>query len=140
MSAMTLQPLLQAPLSVQAHVATVMAAFICGVWLIAFSRKGSPSHRAVGAVFMGLMVTTAVIALFIHRRMPHSPVFGLSPTHLLVLFVFFCVWRAYDGVRKGDIKQHRSWATGLFGGALVINGLTNALVFSGITHDIFFKS
>ena len=136
---MTLQPLIQAPLSVQAHVAAVMAAFVCGVWLILFSRKGSPSHRMVGGLFMILMVAGALISLFIHRRMPDSPVFGLSPTHLLVIFVLFCVWRAYDGVRRGNILQHRYWATGMFGGALVINGLTNALVFSGITHDIFFS-
>ena len=136
---MTLDPLVHAPLVVQAHVAAVMAAFVCGLWLIAASRKGSPSHRFVGRLFLVLMGLGAIISLFIHRRMPNSPVFGLSPTHLLVVFVAFCIWRAYDGARKGDINQHRFWATGLFAGALVINGLTNALVFSGITHDVFFS-
>jgi hypothetical protein len=35
-----------------------------------------------GAAFLGLMVTTAVIALFIHRQMPESPVLGMSPTRV----------------------------------------------------------
>ena len=136
---MTLAPILQAPPVVQAHVAAALAAFVCGVWLIVASRKGSPSHRLVGRLFLALMTTTAIISFFIHRRMPNSPVFGLSPTHLVALFTLFSVWRAWDGARKGDLRQHRFWAVGVFAGALVINGLANALVFSGITHDVFFS-
>jgi len=135
---MTLEPLLHAPLAVQAHVATVIAALVSGGWLVLLSRKGSIPHRRVGMAFLGLMVTTALISLFIHRRAPHSPVFGLSPIHLLAAFVLFAVWRALDGARKGDVKQHSVWARGLFVGSLVITGGTNAFFFSGITHDVFF--
>ena len=90
---MTLDPLIHAPFIVQAHVATVVPAALLGAWLIAFSRKGLRWHRALGAMFLILMVTTAIIALFIHRRMPASPVLGMSPTHLFVPFVLFASWR-----------------------------------------------
>jgi len=136
---MTLEPLIRAPLVVQAHVATVVPALLLGIWLLMFSRKGLRWHRVVGASFLGLMVTTAVIALFIHRRMPDSPVLGMSTTHLFVPFVLFATWRALDGAWKGDIKQHQRWVTGLFFGALVINGLNNVFFLPGITHDVFFR-
>jgi len=135
---MTLEPLVHAPLAVQAHVATVIPAFLLGAWLLAFSRKGSRWHRVLGAVFLSLMVTTAIIALFIHRRMPGSPVLGMSPTHLFVPFVLFATWRALDGALKGNIKQHRWWVVGMFVGALVINGLNNVFFLPGITRDVFF--
>jgi uncharacterized membrane protein len=134
---MTLEPLLDAPPAVQAHVATVVLALAAGTWLVFFSRKGSRSHRAFGVVFLVSMGLTALVSLFIHRRMPDSPVFGLSPTHLLVLLSAFTIWRALDGVRSGDIKQHRRWVHGLYFGALIVNGLANVFLFGGITHDVF---
>jgi uncharacterized membrane protein len=136
--AMTLEPLLRAPLVVQAHVATVVPAFLLGLWLLVFSRKGLRWHRALGALFLILMVTTAIITLFIHRRTPGSPVLGMSRTHLFVQFVLFATWRALDGALNGNIKQHQRWVLGLFFGALVINGLNNVFLLPGITHDVFF--
>jgi uncharacterized membrane protein len=124
---------------VQLHVATIVPAFVIGTWLIFFSRKGSTRHRALGVVYLGLMVVTAIISLFIHRRMPHSPIFGLSPTHLFVPFVLFWVYRALATVRRGNIKGHRMAMLGLYFGALVYNGLANVFIFPGITHDVFFR-
>ena len=135
---MTLDPLIQAPFIVQAHVATVVPAALLGTWLLAFSRKGLRWHRALGAMFLMLMVTTAILALFIHRRMPARPVLGMSPTHLFVPFVLFATWRALDGALKGNIKQHQRWVMGLFFGALLINGLNNVFFLPGITRDVFF--
>jgi uncharacterized membrane protein len=135
---MTLEPLLQAPMAVQAHVVTVVPAFLLGTWLIFFSRKGSKWHRLLGATFLALMVTTATIALFVHIRMPDSPVFGLSPTHLLVVVVLFASWRALAGAMTGNIRQHRIWVSGLYFGSLVINGFANVFLIHGITHSVFF--
>ena len=135
---MTLEPLVHAPFAVQMHVATVLPAALLGLWLLVFSRKGSRPHRAVGVAFLTLMVTTALIALFIHRRTPDGPVFGLSTTHLFVPFVLFATWRAIDGVWKGNISQHRRWVLGMFVGAIVINGVNNVFFLPGITRDVFF--
>ena len=135
---MTLDPLIQAPLVVKAHVATVVPAFLLGAWLLLFNRKGLPWHRTLGALFFVLMISTAIIALFIHRRMPGSPFLGMSSTHLFIPFVLFATWRALDGALKGNFKQHQRWVMGLFFGALVINGLNNVFFLPGITHDVFF--
>ena len=135
---MTIEPLIHAPLVVQAHVVTVVPAFVLGAWLLLFSRKGSRWHRALGVMFLALMVITAIISLFIHRRMPGSAVFGMSSTHLFVPFVLFATWRAINGALKGNIKQHQRWVMGLFFGALVINGVNNIFFLPGITHNVFF--
>jgi len=135
---MTLEPLIHAPLAVQAHVATVLPAFLLSIWLLVFSRKGLRWHRALGAIFLTLMVTTALVTLFIHRRSPDSAAFGMSSTHLFVPFVLFATWRALDGALKGKIKQHQRWVMGLFFGALLINGINNIFFLPGITHDVFF--
>jgi len=135
---MTIEPLIHAPLVVQAHVVTVVPAFVLGVWLLLFSRKGSRWHRALGVMFLALMVTTALISLFIHRRMPESAALGMSSTHLFVPFVLFATWRAINGALKGNIKQHQRWVMGLFFGALVINGVNNIFFLPGITHNVFF--
>ena len=117
---------MHAPLVVQAHVATVVPAFLIGLWLLMFSRKGLRWHRAI------------VLTLFIHRRAAQSAMLGLSSTHLFVPFVLFATWRALDGALKGNITQHQRWVMGLFFGALVINGANNMFFLPGITHDVFF--
>jgi uncharacterized membrane protein len=135
---MTIEPLIHAPLVVQAHVVTVVPAFVLGAWLLLFSRKGSRWHRALGVMFLTLMIITAIISLFIHRRMPESALFGMSSTHLFVPFVLFATWRAINGAMTGNIKQHQRWVMGLFFGALVINGVNNIFFLPGITHNVFF--
>ena len=135
---MDFKPLLDAPFLVQAHVATVVPAFFLAVGLIFLSRKGSRPHRMIGVLFFTLMVATAIITLFIHRRAPNNPFFGLSAIHLFVPLVLIATWRALDGALKGKIKQHRAWVFGLFFGALVINGINNVFFLPGITRQMFF--
>ena len=134
---MTLEPLLHAPLMVQLHVATLALAFLAGAWLLVFSRKGSRLHRIAGVGFIALMVLTALITLFIHRQMPHSPVFGLSPTHLTVVVVLVLCWLAVTAVLRGNFLLHRLAVFGLFFGALVINGAVQIFLVPGIAHDVF---
>src|SRR5204862_7536981 len=117
----TLDPLLNASLAVQAHVTTIVPAFVLGIWLIVFSRKGSRWHRKIGVIYLTLMTATALISFFIHIRAPQSRFFGFSPTHLFIPFTLFMVYRAIATVRAGNIKGHAVAMRGLFVGALVIN-------------------
>jgi uncharacterized membrane protein len=119
---MTLEPLLSAPFAVQFHVATVVPAALLGTWQVFFSAKGSPSHRAVGWVYVVLMSVTALSTLWVHRIWPTSPFFGLSPIHLLIPLVFFGFYNAIVGARAHDIVRHRSAMLGVYFGAIVIAG------------------
>jgi uncharacterized membrane protein len=135
----TLEPILQASLAVQLHVATVLPAFLIGTWLIFFSRKGSRHHRSLGRSFLVLMVATSLISFFVHERQPDSALFGLSPIHLLAAFVLFASWRAYSAARKQDVATHRMWMMGIYTGSLVINGAVNVFVVDGITRNVLFS-
>ncbi len=122
---MTLEPLLHAPLAVRVHVATVVPAALIGTWLIVFSRKGAPLHRALGYLCLTLMTVTAVTTLWVHQLMPNSPFFGLSPVHLLVPLTFWAVYNAIVGARAHDIARHRRAMLALYiGGVFVAGGLT----------------
>ena len=135
---MTIEPLAQATIWVQLHVARVLSAFVIGTWLIFFSRKGSRHHRLLGKGFLTLMVATSVISFFVHERRPDSPVFGLSPIHGLSAFVLIASWRAFSAVKSGDVPTHRFWMIGVYTNSLVINGAMNIFVVDGITRDVFF--
>ncbi|MGE0419597.1 MAG: DUF2306 domain-containing protein [Acetobacteraceae bacterium] len=115
--------LAQAPLAVQIHLATVLPAFGIGTWQILASAKGTPPHRFCGYLYMGLMVATAIAAIFIHE---------INEGHLSLvhLFVPLTLWGVYAGLRsarRGDIKGHRGAMLGLYiGGLLIAGGLTFA--------------
>lgn len=122
---MSLAPLLDAPLAVRIHVATVVPAFVIGTYLIFVSRKGSPHHRALGYVYLALMTVTAIAALFIHVLMPNGPFFGFSPIHLFSVLTLFGVVSAIIGARTHNIGQHRASMLGVYiGGILIAGSLT----------------
>jgi uncharacterized membrane protein len=132
-----LKPILEAPLAVKIHLATVLPAFAIGTWLIFFSRKGAPLHRTLGAVYLVLMTVTAITTLFVHQLMPHSPFFGLSPVHLLVPLTFFAVVSALWAARRHDVSGHRRAMIMLYaGGMLIAGGLT--LLPGRLLHAVFF--
>lgn len=135
---MNLQPLFDAPWAVQAHVATLLPAWIIGTWLLFFSKKGSPLHRAAGRAFLALMTATAVFTLFIHLRRPDSPFFGLSWFHLFVPLVLSLVAIALYGAVSRKIKLHRFTVFGLYFGSLTITGFVNIFLGNGLSHRLFF--
>jgi len=91
-----LSPLLEASLPIRVHVATILPAFLLGSWLIFFSRKGSPLHRAGGVV--------------------------LGPIHLLVPYTLFGVWQSVRALRRGDHAAHGSAMRQLYFLAIVLAG------------------
>lgn len=118
---MNLAPLLDAPLPIKIHVATVLPAFLIGTWQLFLSRKGSPLHRAMGYAFIGLMTVTAVDTLFIHNIAPDNPL-GLSPVHLFVPLTLFGICSALYGAWAGNIILHRWSMISVYAGALLFAG------------------
>jgi len=134
---MTLEPLLHAPLAVRIHVATVVPAAIIGTWLIFFSRKGAPWHRALGYTYLTLMCFTAISTLWVHQLMPNGPFFGLSPIHLLIPLVLLGAYNAIQGARTHNIARHRYAMLGVYiGGILIAGGFT--FVPGRIMHAVVF--
>lgn len=63
---MSLQPLLDASLVIQAHAFAAMAAFILGVIQL-LAPKGTLPHRTIGLVWIALMLIVAGTSAFIYR-------------------------------------------------------------------------
>jgi uncharacterized membrane protein len=128
-----LDPIWQAPLAIKIHLATVIPAFAIGTWLIFFSTKGAPWHRALGAVYLTLMTVTAVAAFFIRSINPGH----LTLVHLFIPLTLWGVFGALWNIRRGNVKGHRNAMLGLyFGGILIAGGFT--LIPGRLLHHVFF--
>ena len=120
---MSLAPLLNASPTIQIHAFAAMAAFVLGVVQLSLP-KGTAPHRAMGWVWVALMLAVSISAFFIHQIRLWGP---WSPIHLLAIFTLVMlplgVWRAH----RHDVVRHRRTMIGLFAGALVVAGVFTLL-------------
>lgn len=122
--------------SLVVHTAAALFALLLGPWVL-YSRRGqgrvAPGqpggpkpglHRALGRIWVLMMVTTALSALLIHPS--HLPnVAGFSPLHLFTPLVLWQLWRAFAALRRGHVGAHRKHMLGLYlGGCVVAGGFT----------------
>lgn len=98
------------------HVATVIPCVPLGLYLL-IARKGDAVHKALGKLWIALMVITATSTLFIHEGM------ALSWIHIFVPLTYRASWLIVSSARKGDIKRHKAEIVSLFLGALMIPGV-----------------
>ena len=101
------------------HLATVIPAIPLGGWVL-LRRKGGARHRLLGKIWLALMVTAAVSAIWIR----HLNDGRFSVIHLLVPVVLVASWRAVASAKAGNIVAHRRGLLLMFVGALLIPGLT----------------
>ncbi|MDB5869899.1 MAG: hypothetical protein JWP96_2231 [Polaromonas sp.] len=78
-------------------------------------------HRAFGCAWVGLMVFTAVTALFI-RDFSLPNMAGYTPIHLLVPFTLLGLGSALAHMLNGDIARHRKAMQGVYIGACLVAG------------------
>ena len=103
------------------HLATIVPAFLIGTFLL-IKRKGSPLHKALGRIYMALMLFTALVTLFMQAEIGPQLFGHFGFIHLFSVLVLVSVPKAYFAARRGDIKQHRSNMIGLYVGGLLIAG------------------
>jgi uncharacterized membrane protein len=116
---MSLAPLWQANPAIQLHALAAMAAFAIGVAQLG-APKGTPRHRAVGWLWVLLMLVVAVSAFFIHTIRLWGP---WSPIHLLAIFTLVMLPIAVLHAHRHHVAQHRTAMISIFLGALVIAGI-----------------
>ncbi len=132
---MNTQPLLDASLAVQIHVAAVIPAAILGAHILIYP-KGTRLHRLFGKIWMVLMAVTAISSFFIHEI---NLFYGFSPIHLLSIFVLVSIWRSIAAARAHNIRAHKAGVIGMYVGGIGVAGLftlvpgriMNTVVFSG---------
>lgn len=118
---------------ISGHALAAFAALFLGAAQL-LGKKGTPTHRALGYVWVALMAVVALSSFFIHQ----IKMVGLfSPIHLLSIFTLFSLsWAVYEA-RRGEIARHRLIMISLFFLALVLTGGFTLLP-GRIMHSVFF--
>ncbi|MBI5275993.1 MAG: DUF2306 domain-containing protein [Burkholderiales bacterium] len=102
--------------------AAVLALGPVALWARQGARARPRLHRAFGYAWVTMMLVAATSALFIHD--PRLPgLFGFSPIHLLVPFVYYGLYRSFAALARGDIAVHRQAMQGLYYQACVGAGV-----------------
>lgn len=106
---------------IYAHLATIIPAAFIGAYLL-LRQKGTPGHRLLGKIYMLLMMTTAVITLFITAEVGPTLLNHFGFIHLFSLLVIYSVPAAYFAVRGHNIQKHKFNMLGVYLGAVLIAG------------------
>lgn len=110
------------PIAIQIHIVAALTALVLGITMYT-RRKGTPSHKVIGKLFLALMLITATSAIFIRYLNDGS----FSWIHIFVPATFFAAWETVHYIRKGNLKGHKRAVSGLFFGALLIPGFLSFL-------------
>ncbi|MFT7030474.1 MAG: putative membrane protein [Marinoscillum sp.] len=103
------------------HLLTVAPCFIIGTILLLI-KKGTSFHRNAGRVYMGLMLFTAIVTLFMEARVGTRFFNHFGWIHLFSLLTIYTVPTAYLAIKKGNIKAHKRKMILLYFGAIIIAG------------------
>ena len=103
--------------AVMIHLATAIPAIPLGAWLM-LKRKGTPRHKALGKLWVALMVITSCSAVFIRELNGGN----FSPIHIFVPITLYGAWRTVATARRRDFAAHRRTLVLLYLTALIIPG------------------
>lgn len=104
------------------HLATVVPAFLIGACLL-FAKKGTPSHKRFGRVYMVLMLVTACISLLMQAQVGPLLLGHFGYIHLLSFLTIYAVPMAYFSAKKGNIKRHKNSMIALYVGGMLVAGV-----------------
>ena len=118
------------------HLATVVPAFFLGT-IVLIMRKGTPVHKLLGRIYMGLMLVTGIITLLMPAMVGPRFLGHFGYVHLFSVLTLYTVPSAFFAARKGNIKRHKRGMILLYiGGMLIAGGFT---FFPGrYLHQLFF--
>lgn len=137
---MSLDPLLQAPLIVQVHAFSAMAAFVLGLLQIV-APKGTLPHKWLGALWIVLMTVITVSAAFIFRPGTEGAPFWerLSIIHIFIPITAFGIISGLRLLARGgpSLKRHSRPFISVFLGGLIIAGVL-AFLPGRIMHQVAF--
>ena len=130
---MSLRPLLDAAPAIQIHAFAAMSAFALGIVQLT-APKGTLPHRAIGWLWVGLMVAICVTSFWIQDLRVWGP---WSPIHLLSIFTLAMLPVAVLHARGHRVQKHRNAMITMFAGALLIAGLFTFMPGRIMHHVVF---
>lgn len=89
------------------HLSAAVASLLLGLGVLLL-RKGTPTHKALGRAWVGVMLVTAFSSFWITRNGEWSWIHALSVWTLLSmgLAVYF--------IRRGQVRAHRGFMIGTY--------------------------
>ena len=108
----------EAPLAIRVHLVTVLIAIAVATVQV-FGPKGRTQHRVLGWMLAGLLMTTAVVSLFIHD--PRSGWF--NPFQLFSVWTLVAVPLAILAARRHNARRHGAMMAGLYFGGMIFAGV-----------------
>ena len=118
------------------HLATVLPAFMIGAFQL-LRRKGTPSHKLLGKIYMILMLVTGLITLAMPAEVGPRLFGHFGFIHAFSFLTLYSVPAAYFAIRRGNIKVHRANMIGLYVGGILIAG-SFALAPGRMLHEWLF--
>lgn len=137
---MTLDPLLDAPLVIQAHVLAAIPALMLGPVAL-WRRRRDGLHRAIGRIWVLSMAALAVTGLLIPSE-GLALIGPFGPIHALSFLTLWGLWEGVAHARAGRIAAHRAQMRWMYLGALAVAGAftfmpgrrLNAVLFQDTPH------
>jgi uncharacterized membrane protein len=103
------------------HLATILPAFFLGTYLL-LNRKGTKRHKLLGKLYMGLMLFTALVTLFMPAQVGNNLFNHFGFIHIFSFLVLYSVPSAYLSAKKGNITAHKLNMIQLYIGGILIAG------------------
>lgn len=131
---MSLDPLLDAPLAIQLHIAAAVPAVLLGP-IVLFRRARDRLHKRLGYVWIASIAALSLSGLMIPSDFPVIGRFG--PIHL---FCLLALWGIGDGlirIRRGDVAGHLVTMQSVWFGAVGITGLLTLLPGRRLNRALF---
>jgi uncharacterized membrane protein len=101
-------------------------------------KKGTTLHKAMGKVYLVLMVLTGITTLFMQAQVGPRLFDHFGWIHSFSVLTLYSAPRAYFAIRKGQVKAHQYSMIGLYVGGIVIAGTLTFLP-GRFLHEVFFK-
>lgn len=105
------------------HLASALPALLLGP-VILFMRKGDRTHKALGRIWAGLMLITAISSAFIQAPGAGIAGTGFSFIHLFTVWTLIALPIAIFAIRTGNVTVHRQAMTGLYIGLCIAGAFT----------------
>lgn len=119
-----------------AHLATVIPSVFIGAYLL-IVKKGTSGHRLLGKIYMTLMMTTAIITLFMPALVGPQLLNHFGWIHSFSFLTIYTVPTAIIAIKKGKIKTHQRKMVLLYVGAILIAGAFTFMP-GRYMHELFF--
>ena len=100
------------------HAGLAIFALMVGAAVLS-RRKGTPSHKLLGRLWVGAMVAVAISSFWIFEIRRGA---GPSWIHLLSVWTLISLAAAVWFIRRGNVRAHQGFMVGTFAG-LAIAGL-----------------